>query len=67
LRILAAIKKAWGRRVTTVFPRQGHYAADPKILASYPPADISIRRIGELVDYDAHAFLGAADGRAALA
>ncbi len=70
LRILTAFKKAWGRRVTTVFPRQGHYAADPKVLASYPPADISIRSIGELVEYDLHAFLGAADaadGRAALA
>jgi FMN phosphatase YigB (HAD superfamily) len=70
LRILSAFKKAWGRRVTTVFPRQGHYAVDPKVQASYPPADISIRCIGELVDYDLHAFLGAADaadGRAALA
>ncbi|PYX70696.1 MAG: haloacid dehalogenase, partial [Acidobacteria bacterium] len=70
LRILTAVKRAWGRRVTTVFPRQGHYAADPKALASYPPADISISRIGELVDYDLHTLLGAADaagGRAALA
>lgn len=70
LRILTAIKKAWGRRVTTVFPRQGHYAADPKALASYPPADITIRRIGELVEFDLQDFLGAADAaddRAALA
>jgi FMN phosphatase YigB (HAD superfamily) len=51
LRILAAVKKFWGSRVTTVFVRQGHYAADPKILASYPPADISIGRIGELLRY----------------
>jgi FMN phosphatase YigB (HAD superfamily) len=70
LRILTAVKKAWTTRVTTVFPRQGHYAADPKILASYPPADITINRIGELVDYDLKALLTAAnpaDGRAALA
>ena len=71
LRILTAVKKAWGRRVTTVFPRQGHYAADPNALSSYPPADISICRIGELVDYDLQALLAAADdaagGRAALA
>jgi len=70
LRILTAVKKAWTTRVTTVFPRQGHYAADPKILASYPPADITITRIGELVDYDLKALLTAAnpaDGRAALA
>jgi hypothetical protein len=52
LRILAAIKKRWGDRVTTVFPRQGHYALDAKILAAYPPADITIERIGDLVNYD---------------
>jgi FMN phosphatase YigB (HAD superfamily) len=51
LRILAAVKKIWGSRVTTIFVRQGHYAADPKILASYPPADISIGRIGDLLQY----------------
>jgi hypothetical protein len=37
--------------VTTIFVRQGHYATDPKILASYPPADISIERIGDLLRY----------------
>ena len=52
LRILDAVKKAWGARVTTVFPRQGHYAHDPQILADYPPADISIERIGDLLNYD---------------
>ena len=52
LRILAAVKKFWGSRVTTVFVRQGHYANDPKILARYPPADISIGRIGDLLRYD---------------
>jgi FMN phosphatase YigB (HAD superfamily) len=51
LRILAAAKKFWGSRVTTIFVRQGHYAADPKILASYPPADISIGGIGDLLRY----------------
>jgi FMN phosphatase YigB (HAD superfamily) len=49
LRILAAAKKFWGPRVTTVFVRQGHYATDPKILATYPPADISIAGIGDLL------------------
>jgi FMN phosphatase YigB (HAD superfamily) len=52
LRILAAVKKTWGERVTTVFPRQGHYALDPKILASYPPADVTVERIGELLQVD---------------
>ena len=52
LSILAAIKNIWGRRVTTVFVRQGHYALDPKILATYPVADVSIERIGDLLDHD---------------
>ena len=51
LRILAAVKKIWGSRVTTVFVRQGHYASDSKILASFPPADIKIGRIGDLLQY----------------
>jgi FMN phosphatase YigB (HAD superfamily) len=51
LRLLTAIKKSWGWRVTTVFPRQGHYALDPKIVSSCPPADITIERIGELLNY----------------
>jgi FMN phosphatase YigB (HAD superfamily) len=57
LRILTAVKQAWGRRVTTVFPRQGHYALDPKIVSAYPPADISVDRIGDLTRYDLQAFL----------
>jgi FMN phosphatase YigB (HAD superfamily) len=48
LRILSAIKQAWGARVTTVFPRQGHYALDPRANAAYPPADLSLANIGEL-------------------
>ena len=52
LRLLTAFKAAWGRRVTTVFPRQGHYAHDPAILRQYPPADITIARIGELLHLD---------------
>jgi FMN phosphatase YigB (HAD superfamily) len=52
LRILAAIKRIWGPRVTTVFVRQGHYALDPKILTAYPAADVSIQRIGDLLNYD---------------
>ena len=59
LRILTAIKKVWGRRVTTVFPRQGHYAHAPD-LATYPAADISIARIGELLAYELPTLLHAA-------
>jgi len=52
LRLLAAIKTVWGRRVTTVFVRQGHYARDPKMLAARPPADVSVGRIGDLLELD---------------
>jgi len=58
IRILTAIKKAWGERVTTVFPRQGHYARAADV-ANYPPADITIARIGELTGYDLTALLRA--------
>jgi hypothetical protein len=57
LRILTAVKKAWGSRLTTVFPRQGHYANDPKILAACPPADLAIDAIGDLLRYDLPALL----------
>jgi len=57
LRILAAVKKIWRDRVTTVSAKQGHYAFDRKILAEYPAADIELSSIGELVDYDLDAFL----------
>jgi FMN phosphatase YigB (HAD superfamily) len=60
LRILAAVKQAWGSRVTTVFVRQGHYAHDPKILATNPPADLTVGRIGDLVYYEIPILLGAA-------
>ncbi len=52
LRILHAIKQIWKARVTTVFVKQGHYAHDAKILAQYPPADVNLGRIGELLDYN---------------
>jgi FMN phosphatase YigB (HAD superfamily) len=56
LRILTEIKKVWGDRVTTVFPRQGHYATDKKILSSYPPADIQVDHIGDLLMLERSAF-----------
>jgi FMN phosphatase YigB (HAD superfamily) len=48
IRVLAAVKEAWGERVTTVFPRQGHYALDSELVARYPAADLTVDRIGEL-------------------
>jgi hypothetical protein len=49
LRILTAVKKAFGTRLTSVFPRQGHYAHDAKALTEYPSADVTIERIGDLL------------------
>jgi len=51
LRILTAIKKIWGSRVTTIFVRQGHYALDPRILTAHPTADVSVERIGDLLQW----------------
>jgi FMN phosphatase YigB (HAD superfamily) len=59
VRILAAIKKHWGARVTTVFPRQGHYALDAAQVARYPKPDITIERIGELQQHSAEEILAA--------
>jgi hypothetical protein len=56
LRILDAVKRIWRGRVTTVFPRQGRYALDPGELAAHPPADITIERIGDLVQFQRSAF-----------
>jgi len=50
LRILTAMKQIWGPRLTTIFPRQGHYALDPRELAAWPPADITLSHIGELAE-----------------
>ena len=58
LRILDALKQQWGERVTTVFPRQGHYAHDPKIVAENPPAQITLERIGDLLLCERDAFGG---------
>ena len=51
-RILDAVKKIWGERVTTVLPRQGQYAHDAKVISALSPADVTIERIGDLLDYN---------------
>jgi FMN phosphatase YigB (HAD superfamily) len=52
-RILAAVKRFWGDRVTTVFARQGSYARDAQIVGYMPaPADVTIERIGDLLSFD---------------
>jgi FMN phosphatase YigB (HAD superfamily) len=63
LKLLAAIKEQWKDHVTTVFPKQGHYALDPKNLATYPAADINIDRIGDLLQFDLPAFLTTRSGK----
>lgn len=56
VRLLDAIKKKWGANVTTVFPRQGHYAHDEKLLAQYSAPDITIEKIGDLTQIAPEAF-----------
>jgi FMN phosphatase YigB (HAD superfamily) len=52
VRILAAMKQAWGSKLTTIFPRQGHYALDAAGVAKYPPPDLTIDSIGALAARD---------------
>ena len=59
IRILTAVKAIWGERLTTVFPRQGHYALAPEV-ASFPPPDITLARIGDFCDCDLPRLLAAA-------
>jgi FMN phosphatase YigB (HAD superfamily) len=58
LRILAAMKALWGERLTTVFVRQGQYAHDAHNIATYPSADMTVERIGDLARYDLAELLG---------
>ncbi len=60
LRILAAMKKVWRKRLTTIFVRQGHYALDPSIVARCPPADMTLEHIGDLLNYNLRDLLAAA-------
>jgi FMN phosphatase YigB (HAD superfamily) len=59
LRILTALKKSWGSKVTTVFAKQGHYAHDPQTLSQFSPADVEMERIGDLLRYELHDLLTA--------
>lgn len=51
VRILTEVKAVWGDRVTTVFPKQGHYAADPDV-STYPKPDFTIDQISDLLAYN---------------
>jgi FMN phosphatase YigB (HAD superfamily) len=58
VRILATMKQIWGTRLTTIFPRQGHYAADVAEVAKYPAPDLSLASIGELAERDLSRVVG---------
>jgi hypothetical protein len=51
IRVLSAIKQSWGPRVTTVWPKQGHYAR-AKDVAKYPKPDVAVERIDALLDVE---------------
>jgi FMN phosphatase YigB (HAD superfamily) len=57
VRILAAMKDGWGELLTTVFPRQGHYATAPDV-SNYSTPDVTVERIGDLLEYKLAAFDG---------
>lgn len=50
VRILTAIKQVWTDRLTTIFPRQGHYATDPNV-TTYPAPDHTIEHIADLLTW----------------
>ncbi|MCL5286327.1 MAG: HAD family hydrolase [Nitrospirae bacterium] len=52
IRILTAFKAVWQDRVTTILPRQGHYAEDRALMASCPPPDLSVGHIADILDLD---------------
>jgi FMN phosphatase YigB (HAD superfamily) len=58
LRILSAMKSIWGTALTTVFPRQGHYALEPRYTNGYPAPDVTLERIGDLATVDLAALPG---------
>ncbi|HEV8327731.1 MAG TPA: HAD family hydrolase [Nitrospiraceae bacterium] len=62
LRILSAVKTTWASRITTVFPRQGHYALDQQVLARFSPADVTVTHIGDLLSYDLSILLAGRGG-----
>ncbi|HEY6631174.1 MAG TPA: HAD family hydrolase [Rhizobiaceae bacterium] len=56
-RILDAVKKTWGERLVTVFPRQGHYALDPANVGRYRKPDVTVEKIGDLLAMDLEAMV----------
>lgn len=58
-RILSSVKRQWGDRVTTILPRQGHYALDPGAAAAFPSPDLTVDGIGDLAGLNMEALPGA--------
>jgi len=58
-RILDSMKKSWGDRLVSVFPRQGHYAHDPANAGKYAKPDVTVEKIGDLLDMDIAKMVGA--------
>lgn len=54
--LLAAMKSALNEKLTTVFVRQGHYALDPGSNSAEPAPDVTIQRIGDLLDRNLNDF-----------
>jgi hypothetical protein len=51
------MKRVLGKKLTTVFVRQGHYATQMASAAIDPQPDLSIARIGDLLEHDIAAVL----------
>lgn len=62
LQLLAAVKGVLGGRLTTVSPRQGHYALAPVNTKLYPVPDVTVEHVGDLVDMDTAALFAPPDG-----
>ncbi len=57
VRLLSAMKTVWRERLTTVFPRQGHYAHDAEAIRRYPSPDLAVDHIADLLAVDWTAIL----------
>ena len=57
--LLSAMKRSLGEKLTTVFVRQGHYAAQSADMVIDPPLDLEIGRIGDLLDRELFDFSAA--------
>jgi hypothetical protein len=57
--ILAAMKRVLGPRLTTVFVKQGHYAAQADLASIEPAPDRVIARIADITTLDLNLTVGA--------